>query len=96
MIRRHPACDLLEIAGQDGVSYEYVVMRGDIVAFDLIPQARVVRKHGCYVTPLPRSPRTGPDPVEVALGYLLGLWPLTAVVLLVIGLVILAGNSGAP
>ncbi|HET7501371.1 MAG TPA: hypothetical protein VFK02_10225 [Kofleriaceae bacterium] len=65
------------------------------MALDPIPQARLVHKHGRCLAPLPRSPRTGPDPVEVALSYLLGLWPLTAVVLLVIGLIILAGNAGS-
>jgi hypothetical protein len=65
-----------------------------------IPQARVVRKAGRLVAP-PPAPR-GRDQaslVEVArtaLIYAVGLWPLTAVVLLLCGLLIIAGNNGAP
>jgi preprotein translocase subunit SecD len=67
--------------------------------FDPIPQARVVRKAGQLVAP-PRGPKTrevGPslgDRVKEGLALAIGLWPLTAVMLLMVGLIIMAGNSG--
>ena len=65
-----------------------------------IPQARVVRKAGQLVAP-PPAPRSRDQAslVEVArtaLVYAVGLWPLTAVVLLLCGLLVMAGNNGAP
>jgi hypothetical protein len=66
-----------------------------------IPQARVVRKAGQLMTPPPAPP----DDVDggtalsralrTALGYAIGLWPLTCVVLLVIGLLIIAANNAS-
>lgn len=66
--------------------------------FDPIPQARVVRKAGQLVAPppLPKAEElTGiakhlRDAAHVAIG----MWPLTAVVLLMLGLLIMAGNGG--
>lgn len=71
-----------------------------MLTFDPIPHARVVR-HGGQKTPAPWAPRPSePGPIRThlrdALGLALGLWPLTAIVLLSVGLVILAANSGAP
>jgi len=71
-----------------------------MLSFDSIPQARVVRKGGQLMTP-PPAPRTHEpssvrDAVRVFLSYAIGLWPLTAIVLLVFGLLIMAGNNGAP
>lgn len=65
-----------------------------------IPQARVVRKAGRLVAP-PPAPRSRDhaslaEVARTALVYAVGLWPLTAVVLLLCGLVIMAGNNGAP
>ena len=63
---------------------------------DFIPQARMVRKAGRLMTP-PPAPRREPSvTARMVLTYALGLWPLTAVVLLVCGLLVMAGNSGAP
>jgi hypothetical protein len=72
------------------------------MAFDPIPQARVVRKAGQLMTP-PRAPRTE-DAGSVIVRHLrngfaiaMGMWPLTAVLLLMLGLLVMAGNSsGTP
>ncbi|TMQ18420.1 MAG: hypothetical protein E6J91_08000 [Deltaproteobacteria bacterium] len=67
-------------------------------SFDPIPQVRIVRHGGRLVVP-PRPPRTV-DPVDAyartALAYVFGLWPLTCVVVLLAGLVVLAANMGSP
>lgn len=63
-----------------------------------IPQARVVRKAGQVMTPPPAPPDDG-DRTALSQGlrtvfiYAVGLWPLTAVVLLMLGLLILAANN---
>ena len=68
------------------------------MSFDPIPQARVVRKAGQLVSP-PRAPRVESEPHVVVralrdgLQIALGMWPLTAVLLLVIGFLIMAGNG---
>lgn len=71
-----------------------------MLTFDSLPQARVVRKGGQQFAPPPaprvQEPSALREGVHEVLGVLIGLWPLTAVVLLVTGFVILAGNSGAP
>ena len=64
-----------------------------------IPQARIVRKGGFVFTPPPRPPEPPGvvmEQLRSALGVLVGLWPLTAVLLLAIGLLYLAGHAGAP
>jgi hypothetical protein len=72
-----------------------------MLSFDsTIPQARVVRKGGHEYAPPPAPRSVEPSAlheharaiVEVAIG----LWPLTGVVLLALGLLWMAGNSGAP
>jgi len=73
--------------------------------FDPIPQARVVRKGGQLVAP-PRAPRSEPERtltshhvrthLRSALEIVVGLWPLTAVILLMAGLIIMAGNATYP
>jgi hypothetical protein len=66
------------------------------VSFDPIPQARIVRQGGQAMAP-PRAPRTeDPGYVRTALIYAIGLWPLTAVVLLTAGLLVLTAHLGAP
>ena len=68
------------------------------MSFDPIPQARIVRQGGQAMTP-PRAPRTedpGGGYVRIALVYAIGLWPLTAVVLLTAGLLVLTAHLGAP
>ena len=71
-----------------------------MLSFDSIPQARVVRKAGQLMAPppVPRTRGAAPisDHLRTALAYAIGLWPLTCVVLLMCGLLILAGNNGAP
>ena len=63
------------------------------MALDPLPQARIVRKAGQLVAPPPPGPsvlmRALRDGVQIALG----MWPLTAVLLLVIGFLIMAGNG---
>lgn len=66
---------------------------------DPIPQARVVRSAGQLVTP-PPEPRRPPGPLleqaRTVLAVAIGLWPLTGVLLLMLGLLYFAGNYGAP
>ncbi|MCX5746118.1 MAG: hypothetical protein NT062_26875 [Proteobacteria bacterium] len=61
-----------------------------------LPQARVVRAAGHVFVPPPppRSPR-GPivQQLHTLLGVAIGMWPLTAVVLALVGLLLLAGNQ---
>jgi uncharacterized membrane protein YphA (DoxX/SURF4 family) len=72
-----------------------------MLTFDSIPQARVVRK-GAHVFAPPPAPRMAAEPGSLgeharnALALLVGLWPLTCVLLLAAGLMIMAGNGGAP
>jgi uncharacterized membrane protein len=66
-----------------------------MASLDPIPQARVVRKAGQLVAhPPARSMLV--ENLRTMLGVAIGLWPLTAVVLLLIGLLVMAGNHGAP
>jgi hypothetical protein len=71
-----------------------------MLTFDSIPQARLVRKGAQQFAPPPVPPCHEPsvikDNLMVALHLLVGLWPLTAIVLLGTGLLIMAGNNGAP
>jgi hypothetical protein len=63
-----------------------------------LPQAHVFRKAGRLVAS-PRAHRGAAsigDHLRTVLIYAVGLWPLTCVVLLMCGLLIVAGNSGAP
>jgi hypothetical protein len=71
-----------------------------MLTFDSIPQARVVRKGGQHFAP-PPAPRTHEqnmmrEQLRDALHMFVGLWPLTAIVLLATGLLIMAGNNAAP
>jgi hypothetical protein len=71
-----------------------------MLTFDSIPQARVVRKggHEFAPPPAPRSaePSAVRDQLRQALAVAIGLWPLTGVVLLTLGLLFMAGMAGAP
>jgi hypothetical protein len=69
-----------------------------MLSFDTIPQARVVRKAGQLMAP-PPAPRDATSLAEIVRTvavYAIGLWPLTAVVLLMCGLLVMAGNNGSP
>ena len=71
-----------------------------MLSFDTIPQARVVRKAGQLMAP-PPAPRSRDatslaEIVRTVVVYAIGLWPLTAVVLLMCGLLVMAGNNGSP
>ena len=69
-----------------------------MVSFDPIPQVRIVRHGGRLVMP-PRAPRPqvpGDGYVRIAMTYVLGLWPLTCVVMLLAGLVVLTAHMCAP
>ena len=71
-----------------------------MLTFDSIPQARVVRKGGQLFTPPPAPPNHERSALGEhlynALAVAIGLWPLTGVVLLLIGLLWMAGMNGAP
>ena len=62
---------------------------------DSIPQARVVRKAGQLVA-APRAPRDEAEPsaMRTFFAYALGLWPLTGVVMLMLGLLYMAALNG--
>jgi len=72
-----------------------------MLTFDSLPQARVVRKGGQHFAP-PRAPRTFEEPGPIArqlrdaAAVALGMWPLTAVALLALGLLVMAGNGASP
>ena len=65
-----------------------------------IPQARIVSKAGQQFAPPPAPRSTEPsalgEQLRTALAVALGLWPLTCIVLLMLGLLVMAGNAGAP
>lgn len=68
------------------------------MSIDPIPQVRIVRHAGQIMAP-PPAPRTddsGPGYFRTAMIYAVGLWPLTAVVLLMAGFVVLTAHFGAP
>lgn len=71
-----------------------------MLTFDSIPQARVVRKggHEFAPPPVPRSPEAPVlrEHARAVLAVALGLWPLTGVVLLALGLLWMVGMSGSP
>ncbi len=65
-----------------------------------IPQARLVRKGGQHFAP-PRAPRSEEasalrEQLRSMLAVAVGLWPLTTVLLLLFGLLWMAGMNGAP
>ena len=67
-----------------------------MLSFDSLPQARVVRAGGQLVTP-PPAPPAPPSALHRGVRSILevafGLWPLTAALLLGIGLLILVGRN---
>ena len=70
-----------------------------MLTFDSLPQARVVRAGGHLVTPppappAPRSPMN--ERIREALAVAVGLWPLTAVMLLSFALLALTGLYSSP
>ena len=67
------------------------------MSFDPIPQARIVRHAGQLVVP-PRAPRSPTEPsfFRTAAEVVVGLWPLTCVVMLLAGLLVLTANLHAP
>ncbi len=69
-----------------------------MLTFDSIPQARVVRKGSQQFAPPPAPPTHSVfrEQLYEGLQLAIGLWPLTAIVLLCTGLLIMAGNNGAP
>lgn len=70
------------------------------MSFDSLPQARVVRKAGQLVAPPPAPPNDETswlgEHLRTALTYAIGMWPLTCVVLLVFGFLVLAGSNAGP
>lgn len=71
-----------------------------MLSFHSIPQARIVRKGGHVFAPPPAPPSSEPGALREharnVLAVVIGLWPLTTVVLLAAGLLIMAGNNGGP
>ena len=65
---------------------------------DAIPQARLVRKGAQQFAPPPRArePSLVREKLHEVLAVVIGLWPLTSVVLLALGLLVMAGMNGAP
>ncbi len=67
---------------------------------DTIPQARVVRKGGHELPQPPAPPHQEPSPLRdharAMLAVAVGMWPLTGVVLLALGLLWMAGFNSAP
>jgi hypothetical protein len=64
------------------------------MSFDPIPQARVVRHAGQLIVPPPAPRSDEPGYLRTALVYAIGLWPLTCVMMLVVGLLVLTANLG--
>lgn len=62
------------------------------MSFDPIPQARVVRHAGQLMVPPPAPRGEEPGYLRTALAYAIGLWPLTCVMMLVAGLLLLTAN----
>ena len=71
-----------------------------MLSFDSIPQARIVRNGAHVFAPPPAPPSSAPralrEHARTALAVAVGMWPLTGVVLLAIGLLSMVGNNGAP
>jgi len=71
-----------------------------MLTFDSIPQARLVRHGNRHFAPPPaprvREPSVIREQLHAVFAVALGLWPLTAVLLLSLGLLVMAGNGGAP
>ena len=65
-----------------------------------LPQARVVKHGGQLFAPPPVAPTRRPgelkEQLHEAAAFAIGLWPLTAVVLLMIALLISAANWSSP
>ncbi len=65
-----------------------------------IPQARIVKQGGQLFAPPPPLPTRMPGQLKAQLrdaaAMAIGLWPLTAVCLLMFGLLIFAANWSAP
>ena len=80
------------------------VARSRDLCSDSLPQARIVRTAGQLVPPPPpprvRRHRRPSVPVREQLrtvaAYAVGLWPLTSVALLAVGLLWIAAMSGSP
>jgi hypothetical protein len=67
------------------------------VSFDPIPQARIVRHAGRAMAPPPApDPAGAPGPLRTVLLYAIALWPLTCIVLLIAGLLVVTVQLGAP
>ncbi len=70
------------------------------MTFDPIPQARVVKKAGRTISLAP-APRDEPSRNSFAgvlrdmAGVALGMWPLTGCLLLILGLLVMAGSGGS-
>jgi hypothetical protein len=66
-----------------------------------LPQARVVRKGGQHFAPPPaprmrREPGAIHDQLRTMAAFAIGMWPLTAVMLLATGFLIMVGYSASP
>ena len=70
-----------------------------MLSFDSLPQARVVRSHGKLVAPPPRqkTPTRGPSALgrfaRESAEIIVGMWPITAVMLFAVALLIALGRA---
>jgi len=71
-----------------------------MLSFDSLPQARVVRKGGQLYAPPPaprvEEPSAFREGMHNTLSVLIGLWPLTAIVLLCVGFFIMSATHSTP
>ena len=65
-----------------------------------LPVIRVVRHRGTRVAhprvPLRRQVRKVTEPLKTALGYMIALWPLTAIMLACFAMLLMAGLQPSP
>jgi hypothetical protein len=63
--------------------------------FDPIPQARVVREGGQLMAPprAPRGPRVEGESLRDTLALVVRMWPITAMLLLMLGMLLMAGSA---
>jgi hypothetical protein len=67
-----------------------------MLSFDSLPQARVVRTHGKLIAPPPapkRSQSAAGRFVRESAEIMLGMWPVTAVMLFAVALLVMVGHA---
>ena len=70
-----------------------------MLSFDSLPQARVVRSHGKLVAPPPRPKQPSRAPGAIrrfgreSAEIIVGMWPITAVMLFAVALLVALGRA---